>query len=269
MITSSRNRWPEPANSEPAASWIRAPAESSSQISGMRLRQRDLAQARDLHLAGHAHRAGHDREVVGRHGDHAPVDLAVAGDDAVGRAPPCLASRAARSAGGRACRARRTCRRRSAARAARARSACPARAGARSSPRRRRASPSRGAPRGPPRASAAAAARPACPRRRGRGGLRSWPSLVESGSPTPTLPSARGVKQRRAVPRNRPSALPVARRKVILTPTTSNAPSTTASSRSQLENSPLLDGVAPTGSRNEHVEVEVDVDGAVVERVTT
>ena len=35
--TSSRNRWPEPANSEPAASWMRAPAESSSQIIGMRL----------------------------------------------------------------------------------------------------------------------------------------------------------------------------------------------------------------------------------------
>ena len=37
MITSSRNRWPEPANSEPAASWMRAPAESSSQTIGMRL----------------------------------------------------------------------------------------------------------------------------------------------------------------------------------------------------------------------------------------
>ena len=46
IITSSRNRCPEPANSEPAASWIRAPAESSSQISGIRLLQRHLAQAR-------------------------------------------------------------------------------------------------------------------------------------------------------------------------------------------------------------------------------
>jgi hypothetical protein len=36
ITTSSRNRWPEPANIEPAASWIRAPAESSSQISGIR-----------------------------------------------------------------------------------------------------------------------------------------------------------------------------------------------------------------------------------------
>ena len=36
MITSSRNRWPEPANSEPTASWIRAPAESSSQMNGIR-----------------------------------------------------------------------------------------------------------------------------------------------------------------------------------------------------------------------------------------
>ena len=37
MITSSRNRWPEPANSEPTASWIRAPALSSSQTNGIRL----------------------------------------------------------------------------------------------------------------------------------------------------------------------------------------------------------------------------------------
>ncbi len=37
ITTSSRNRWPEPANSEPTASWIRAPAESSSQTSGIRL----------------------------------------------------------------------------------------------------------------------------------------------------------------------------------------------------------------------------------------
>ena len=36
-MTSSRNRWPEPANSEPTASWIRAPAESSSQTNGIRL----------------------------------------------------------------------------------------------------------------------------------------------------------------------------------------------------------------------------------------
>ena len=35
--TSSRNRWPEPANSEPTASWIRAPALSSSQTNGIRL----------------------------------------------------------------------------------------------------------------------------------------------------------------------------------------------------------------------------------------
>jgi hypothetical protein len=36
IVTSSRNRCPEPANSEPAASWIRAPAESSSHTSGIR-----------------------------------------------------------------------------------------------------------------------------------------------------------------------------------------------------------------------------------------
>src|SRR3954466_8043756 len=36
-MTSSRNRWPEPANGEPTASWMRAPAESSSQTIGIRL----------------------------------------------------------------------------------------------------------------------------------------------------------------------------------------------------------------------------------------
>ena len=36
ITTSSRNRWPEPANSEPTASWIRAPAESSSHTNGTR-----------------------------------------------------------------------------------------------------------------------------------------------------------------------------------------------------------------------------------------
>jgi hypothetical protein len=35
--TSSRNRCPEPANSEPTASWMRAPAESSSHTNGIRL----------------------------------------------------------------------------------------------------------------------------------------------------------------------------------------------------------------------------------------
>ena len=36
ITTSSRNRWPEPANSEPTASWMRAPAESSSHTNGTR-----------------------------------------------------------------------------------------------------------------------------------------------------------------------------------------------------------------------------------------
>ena len=36
ITTSSRNRLPEPANSEPTASWMRAPAESSSQMNGIR-----------------------------------------------------------------------------------------------------------------------------------------------------------------------------------------------------------------------------------------
>ena len=52
---------------------------------GQALGQRQLAQARDLDLAGHPHRAGHDREVVGGDRDQPAVDLAVAGDDAVGR----------------------------------------------------------------------------------------------------------------------------------------------------------------------------------------
>ncbi len=36
-MTSSRNRCPEPANSDPTASWIRAPALSSSHTIGIRL----------------------------------------------------------------------------------------------------------------------------------------------------------------------------------------------------------------------------------------
>ena len=49
------------------------------------LGQRQVAQPGDLHLAGHAHRPGHHREVVGAHRDQPAVDLAVAGDHAVGR----------------------------------------------------------------------------------------------------------------------------------------------------------------------------------------
>ena len=51
MVTSSRNRWPEPANSDPAASWMRAPAESSSHSIGMRLVSASSRRRRDLHLA--------------------------------------------------------------------------------------------------------------------------------------------------------------------------------------------------------------------------
>ena len=36
ISTSSRKSAPEPAKSEPAASWMRAPAESSSQTKGIR-----------------------------------------------------------------------------------------------------------------------------------------------------------------------------------------------------------------------------------------
>ena len=48
------------------------------------LLQRQLAQARDLQLAGHPHRAGHHREVVGADAGHPAVDAAVAGDHPVG-----------------------------------------------------------------------------------------------------------------------------------------------------------------------------------------
>ena len=49
------------------------------------LAERQLAQTADLELAGHPHRAGHDREVVGAHRHQPPVDLAVAGDHTVRR----------------------------------------------------------------------------------------------------------------------------------------------------------------------------------------
>ncbi len=51
---------------------------------GDALGQGQLSQARDLQLARHAHRPGHHGEVVGAHGDKPPVDLAVAGDHAIG-----------------------------------------------------------------------------------------------------------------------------------------------------------------------------------------
>ena len=90
IITSSRNRWPEPANSEPAASWMRAPGGVEQPDHRDALLQRELAQAGDLQLAGHAHRAGHHREVVGGHRHQPAVDLAVAGDHAVGGRLPAL-----------------------------------------------------------------------------------------------------------------------------------------------------------------------------------
>ena len=54
------------------------------------LAQCEVAQAGDLELPGHAHRTRHDREVVGRHGHGAAVDLAVAGDHPVRRRLPAL-----------------------------------------------------------------------------------------------------------------------------------------------------------------------------------
>ena len=109
------------------------------------LLQRQLAQARDLQLAGHPHRAGHHREVVGADAGHPAVDAAVAGDHPVGgrvaavhRALGEVRLRMDAQLGERA-------RRRPAARSARARSACRPRAGARSAPPRRRAAPARAA----------------------------------------------------------------------------------------------------------------------------
>ena len=48
------------------------------------LGERQLAQTSHLDLTGHPHRAGHHREVVRAHRGEAAVDLAVAGDHAVG-----------------------------------------------------------------------------------------------------------------------------------------------------------------------------------------
>jgi hypothetical protein len=48
------------------------------------LGQRQLAQPRDLQLAGHPHRAGHHREVVRRDRRESPAHLAIAGDHAIG-----------------------------------------------------------------------------------------------------------------------------------------------------------------------------------------
>ena len=53
-------------------------------MNGIRFVQRHLAQAGDLELAGHPHRAGHHGEVVGGDAGGAAVDVAPAGDDAVG-----------------------------------------------------------------------------------------------------------------------------------------------------------------------------------------
>ena len=146
---------------------------------GHALLQRDLAKARDLQLAGHAHRAGHHGEVVGGDRDGAAVDLAPAGDDAVGGRVLALHRSSARSAGARGCPSRRRCPRRPGGRGARARSACRASAAFRSSRRRRPASPSRGARggRGPATASRSPGPRPSrrAPRRP-RLRARSWAS---------------------------------------------------------------------------------------------
>ena len=88
--TSSRNRWPVPANSEPTASWIRAPAESSSQTNGMRFVSARSRSRETLISSVGAHRPGHDGEVVGADGDHTAINLPVPRDHAVGRRLPAL-----------------------------------------------------------------------------------------------------------------------------------------------------------------------------------
>ena len=86
--TSSRKRSPE-AREQRADGLLDARARAVEQPDERHpLAQRQRAQARDLHLAGRAHRPGHDGEVVGRDGDEPPVDPAVARDDAVGRRLP-------------------------------------------------------------------------------------------------------------------------------------------------------------------------------------
>ena len=65
--------------------WMRAPAESSSQTNGMRWRTACARRREILSLPHTAHRAGHHREVVGRDRDRPALDLADAGDRAVGR----------------------------------------------------------------------------------------------------------------------------------------------------------------------------------------
>ena len=127
------------------------------------LGQRQLAQPRDLDLAGHAHRPGHDREVVGGDRDQPAVDLAVAGDRRRRPAPPCPPGRARSSGCRRAGPARRTCPRRRAGRCARARSACRRRAAWRSAPRRRRAARPRAARPGRRRGGAAGRSGRWCP----------------------------------------------------------------------------------------------------------
>ena len=119
--------------------------------------QRHLAQAADLDLAGHPHRAGHDGEVVRGDAAGLAVDVAPAGDDAVGGRLLAGHRRLGGVRAGRGCPSRRRCPRPRAGRCARAPSACRARAAWRSSPRRRRASPARGARSGPRRAASSVA----------------------------------------------------------------------------------------------------------------
>ena len=84
-MTSSRNRWPEPANSEPAASWMRAPAESSSQTIGMRFCSASSRSRPTLSSPVMPIEPAMTVKSYAAIGAQAPVDLAVAGDHAVGR----------------------------------------------------------------------------------------------------------------------------------------------------------------------------------------
>ncbi len=70
------------------------------------LRQRELPQPRHLQLPGHAHRAGHDREVVRADGHHPPLDLPVSRHHAVGRRLLALHRALREVRAGRGCRAR-------------------------------------------------------------------------------------------------------------------------------------------------------------------
>ena len=113
-VTCSRNSAPGAGEGRPARGLDARAGRVEQPHDRDALAQRELAHARRLVLADRAHRAGHHREVVGADGDAAAVDLADAGDHAVGRQVAALLRRARGPSSRRAGRTRRTCRDRAA-----------------------------------------------------------------------------------------------------------------------------------------------------------